>query len=133
MSAVAADTHVILWHLFEPGRLTPAADAALNAAKQAGSAIVRSTISVVEVRYLAEKGRIPSNYLTDLISAVTDSASSIVATPVTLDVARATEHIPRAIVPELPDRIIAATALVLGVPPVTADLRLRACPVPTVW
>jgi predicted nucleic acid-binding protein len=55
------------------------------------------------------------------------------AVPVTVEVARATEHIPRSIVPDLPDRIIAATALVLGLPLVTADRQIRAAPIPTIW
>jgi PIN domain nuclease of toxin-antitoxin system len=133
MSAVLADTHSILWFLFEPGNLTPAADAALTAAFRSGARIFVSTISPVEVRYLVEKGRLPAHYLDDLLAVIADPLTPIADRDVDMAVARATEHIPRGIVPELPDRIIAATALVHSLPLVTADTRLRAAPIPTIW
>ena len=37
------------------------------------------------------------------------------------------------VVPEMPDWIIAATALALGLPLVTRDLRIRSTSVPTIW
>ena len=45
----------------------------------------------------------------------------------------AVRQIDRVAVPELPDRIIAATALHLGVPLLTRDERIRVSGVPTVW
>jgi len=41
--------------------------------------------------------------------------------------------IPRAAIFELPDRIIAAAALYLGVPLITRDLQIRAAGLPTIW
>jgi len=49
------------------------------------------------------------------------------------DIARALYRIPRGIVPDMPDRIIAATALHLGVPLVTRDAAIRAAPITTIW
>jgi predicted nucleic acid-binding protein len=42
-------------------------------------------------------------------------------------------EISRADVPEMPDRIVAATALYLGVPIITRDGRIRASNLQTVW
>ena len=42
-------------------------------------------------------------------------------------------RVPRAVVPDLPDRMIAATALYMGLPLVIADHRIRAAGQPTVW
>ena len=42
-------------------------------------------------------------------------------------------RIPRSQVPELPDRIIAATALHLDVPLVTRDHTIQGAPVQTIW
>jgi predicted nucleic acid-binding protein len=42
-------------------------------------------------------------------------------------------QIPRDVVPDLPDRMIAATAVHLGLPLVTADHRIRAASLATVW
>lgn len=39
MSAVVADTHAILWYLFDPSRLLPAAVTALDDATAAGDPI----------------------------------------------------------------------------------------------
>ncbi len=42
-------------------------------------------------------------------------------------------QIKREEVPELPDRVIAATALLLGVPLITRDLQIQSSAVETVW
>jgi predicted nucleic acid-binding protein len=41
--------------------------------------------------------------------------------------------IPRADVPDMPDRLIAATATSLGVPLISRDGRIRASAVHTIW
>ena len=54
MSDVLADTHSIVWLLFDPSRLSPAADAALTTAAQSGKVTI-SAITLVEVNYLSGK------------------------------------------------------------------------------
>jgi PIN domain nuclease of toxin-antitoxin system len=44
-----------------------------------------------------------------------------------------TYAIPRNLVPDMPDRIIAATAVHLGVPLVSRDRRLQAAGIQTIW
>jgi predicted nucleic acid-binding protein len=51
----------------------------------------------------------------------------------TLAQARGLRDIPRDIVADIPDRIIAATALHLGVPLVTRDRRLQGAGIQTIW
>jgi predicted nucleic acid-binding protein len=58
---------------------------------------------------------------------------ALVAQPLTMDVAVALSRIPRDQVPDMPDRVIAATALALGLPLVTRDGRIRASGVETIW
>jgi len=53
--------------------------------------------------------------------------------PVNAAVVEALRNVPRSSVPDMPDRIIAATALHLGLPVVTADRRIQSCGIPTVW
>ncbi|HLA78333.1 MAG TPA: hypothetical protein VJU18_12195 [Vicinamibacteria bacterium] len=48
-------------------------------------------------------------------------------------IARCVALIPRESVPDMPDRIIAATALQVGVPLVTRDGRIRASGLDVVW
>jgi PIN domain nuclease of toxin-antitoxin system len=132
MSAVLADTQAIVWYLFKPTRLTPAADHALTQAERSGGILV-SAVSVVEVIYLVEKARLLPVVLTDLLSVLKDPARPIDALPLSLPVAEAVGLIPRAVVPDLPDRIIGATALAHGLSLVTSDAKLHAAPVVTIW
>jgi len=45
----------------------------------------------------------------------------------------AVHRMPRDLVPEMPDRIIAATALRLGLPLITRDRRIAAAGIKTIW
>ena len=133
MSAVLADTHVVVWYLFQPSRLSTAADAALSGAVKAGAVIHVSAITPIEVRYLVEKSKLPPSAHSDLMTALTDPSVALELLPIDLTVVRALDRIPRTVVPDLPDRIIAATALAHGIPLVTADRKIRAAPIPTIW
>lgn len=99
----------------------------------AGVPIYVATMSVVEVTYLVEKGRLQPPTLVRLRHALADPVSGLVAVALDLAVAQALAAIPRTAVPELPDRIIAATALHLTIPLVTRDQRIRASGVTTIW
>jgi PIN domain nuclease of toxin-antitoxin system len=134
VSSVLADTHTIIWALFEPTRLSEAAKAALRQAEAAESAAVCvSAISLVEVRYLVEKGTLSMDKWSDFLVAIRDSSLSLVVLPLEQLVACTIERIPRDSVPDMPDRIIAATALAHGLPLVTRDSKLRALQLPTIW
>ena len=50
-----------------------------------------------------------------------------------LAVARSLGKVPREKVPDMPDRIIAATALSLGVPLITRDAAISASGIETIW
>ena len=133
MGAVVADTHTTIWYLGQPERLSTAAQAALVQATQAGDPVYVASITLVEIRYLIEKGRLPSEALQRLDRAL-DAANSVIELVVLdRDIARALDRIPRGIVPDMPDRIIAATALHLGVPLITRDAAIRAAPITTMW
>ena len=133
MTAVVADTHVVFWHLSEPHLLSVNARNAFSQAISAGDPIYVASITIVESRYLVERGRIAVDALDRLLTALTDPHNALVLVPLDLRIALAVGQIPRADVPDTPDRIIAATALHLGVPLVTRDHRIRAAQVPTIW
>jgi PIN domain nuclease of toxin-antitoxin system len=132
MSDVLADTHTIVWYLSEVSRLSVPALAALTAAENTGRILV-STISFVELTYLVEKGKVDPAVLAELWAAVSDPTEPVDALPLSLDVIRMLNQIPRAIVPDMPDRIIAATAFAHQVALITADAKLHAAPIPTIW
>lgn len=133
MSAVVVDTHVVIWILFNPEKLSANALAALHGAIQSGEPIYIASISVVEVTYLVEKGRIPQAVLPQLFSELAEPNSGLRVVPLDLPIVQTLQNIPRSAVPDMPDRIIAATALYLGVPLVTRDLRILATSLFTVW
>ena len=54
-----------------------------------------------------------------------DPSEHLRVLPVTVDVARAVVQIPRSEVPDMPDRIIAATAVAHRLPVVSADTDIR--------
>ena len=92
-----------------------------------------STISIVEMTYLTEKQRIEKGELEGVLTAFADPASRLVAIPVNTAIAQAVVSIPRALVPDLPDRVISATAFALGIPLVTADRQIRSSSIETIW
>ena len=133
MIGVMADTHALLWHLLEPSQLSERAISSLRGAIRAGETIYASTISIIEVCYLVEKHRLPPETFDNLVLAFHDVEVSLMLLPVDEDVALAIERIPRDAVPDLPDRIIAATALTHNLPLVTADHKIRASRITTIW
>ncbi len=59
--------------------------------------------------------------------------SPLCLVPLDNGVARALRQIPRDIVPDMPDRIIAAIGLYLNVPVVTRDHHIQAASIATIW
>ena len=132
MSAVL-DTHAVLWYLENSEELSARARATIEDAVRGGRHVNVSVISVIEAVYLVERKKIPPGALQRLRSVLSDSSAGPAIVPVDALVADALENIPRAIVPDMPDRIIAATALHLGLPLVTRDRRLQAAGIQTIW
>ena len=115
MSSVVADTHAAVWFRSEPQRLSMAATVALDEADANGKIFI-SAITLVELCYLVEKGRIAAEVLQGIRDSLDDATTSFTLVSVDREVADAVERVIRAEVPDMPDRIIAATALHLGLP-----------------
>ena len=133
MSAVVADTHVVVWALLKQEKLSPDALAALQGAIASGDRIWLSAISVVEMAYLVEKKRLPGSAFDRLMAELSRLDSGLAIAPLDLPIAQAVRRVPREKVPEMPDRIIAATALYLGLPLVTRDLAIQSADLSVIW
>jgi len=133
MPGVVVDTHTIVWYLSRDSRLSPTAREALRAATAGGEFIHIPSICLVELTYLAEKGRLPSAARDALVAAIDDPASPCTLVPLDRPVSDALQLVLRSEVPDLPDRIVAATALSLRVPLISRDRKIRASQVQTVW
>jgi PIN domain nuclease of toxin-antitoxin system len=129
MRAVAADTHAALWYLEDDRRLTSAAAAALDGADR----ILLPSVCLVEITYLVEKGRLDAAVLPRVFAELDRLDTTLALAPLDLGVVLALPDIPRLHVPDLPDRVIAATARHYSVPLVTRDGAIRASGVETVW
>ena len=132
MSDLVIDTHIIIWALTEPHLLSVDAKAALVAA-EANGIILISSVTLIELIYLTEKGKVAAQALTLVREALDDLTTAYRLYEIDREVADAVALIPRSIVPDMPDRIIAATALHLNLPLVTADHKIQASQVQTIW
>lgn len=116
------DTHIWLWALLDPERLSPAVRAALASGE---NELWLSPISVWEALLLAEGGRIrvdtaPTEWVERMVRALPRREAAL-----THDIAVASRQL--TLSHEDPaDRFLAATAQVLGLTLVTADARLLA-------
>jgi PIN domain nuclease of toxin-antitoxin system len=133
MIAGVADTHTALWHLFADARLSAPARDFIDQAAAARRKIAISSIGLVEVVYLIEKNRLPARAYEDLRRALANPKHVLEEAPLTAEVVEAMRQVPRTDVPDMPDRIVAATGLYHGVPVISRDGRIRACNVQTVW
>jgi PIN domain nuclease of toxin-antitoxin system len=133
MSACVADTHAVIWYLMNDPRLSQPAFNAMQNAAAAGDHVFVSAISLVEIVYLIDKGRFPQSLLMGVLNTLNDPARELTLAPLDDEIAQIMQQIPRSTVPDMPDRIIAATALHLNLPLVTADHKIQAAQIQTIW
>jgi PIN domain nuclease of toxin-antitoxin system len=127
-----ADTHAGIWYLSSDPRLSATAKAFFDKAAQDRRKIALSTISLAEIIYLVEKNRLPASAFDDLKAALKNSSHVLQEAPFTGAVVEAMQKVAREAVPDMPDRIVSATAVFLGVPLISGDGRIRASNVQTV-
>jgi len=131
--ATVLDPRATVWYLTAPKKLSPAALQAVRGATHAGEPLYVPSITIVEVVYLVERGRLPAAAFTKLREALDSAESALTVVPLDSGVAEAVRRVSRELVPDMPDRIIAATALHLGLPLVTRDQRIRASGIEVIW
>ena len=132
MSAVL-DTHTVLWYLENSSELSALARKTIEDTVQDARHVRISAISLIETVYLVERRRLPLNALERLRSALTEPNSGMLIAAVDAGLADALPNVPRDVVPDMPDRIIAATALHLGLPLITRDRRIQSAGIQTIW
>ncbi|MDQ2745402.1 MAG: type II toxin-antitoxin system VapC family toxin [Chloroflexota bacterium] len=133
MLRAVADTHAVIWFLYGDPRLSKSALALIDEAATTGDQIGVSAVTLAEIVYLSEKGRIPPEALQRLLKVVDESLSVMRELPLDRAVVAVMTTINRDEVPDLPDRIIAATARLYEVPVISRDRQIRLSSVETVW
>lgn len=118
------DTHIWLWSVLDPGRLS---DRVASAVDDADTELWLSPISVWETLLLAEKGRLRldpggAEWIARQLQEVPLRDAAL-----TREVASASRQVEVGH-QDPADRFLAATAVVYGLTLVTADARLLSCP-----
>jgi PIN domain nuclease of toxin-antitoxin system len=131
--AAVLDTHAAVWYLLDSKKLSERVYSLIDGAASHGTPTYISAISLVEVVYLVERGRIAGDAFDVFVTALTRDNPALKVAPLDSQIAEALRQIPRKLVPEMPDRIIAATALHLKLPLVSLDRRLQAAGIETIW
>lgn len=133
MMAGVADTHTILWYLLDNPKLSAAARQFMERAAAAGDDIAVSTISLAEIVYLVEKGWLPKQVYSAVRAALSDPTNVLKEAPLSVEIVDVLHRVSRDEVPDMPDRIIAATAVYFGVPVISRDNRISLSNVRSVW
>jgi PIN domain nuclease of toxin-antitoxin system len=129
---ILVDTHVVVWLAFDKSKLSAKARVAIDDARQNGGGLAISDITLLELATLSSKRRIHldislESFLTEVEARFTVIAISGRACVRAL-------ALPAAYPKDPADRIIAATALVEGLPLLTADREIRRSKaLPTIW
>lgn len=133
MNDIVIDKHIAIWYFADASQLSKPAETAIDNAEANGIIFV-SAITIVELIYLTEKGKIPPDVLDLLRDALDDSTTAFRLIETSREVSDEVENIPLKTVPEMPDRIISATALHLNLPLVTKDHKIQVLQnIQTIW
>jgi PIN domain nuclease of toxin-antitoxin system len=132
-SLILLDTHVLVWWLSESPELSIAAKRAIRRYSGPGEIAV-SAISVLEIATAARRGRLQFTVPVEQWLSDMRCIPQLRLEPVSADIAALAGSLADPMHGDPADRVIIATAIVLGVSLVTADERLRSLPsVTTIW
>jgi len=124
MNGYVTDTHALLWYLTDDPQLSPKCKPIFEAADRGEAKVWIPSIVLVETVYLVEKGRIPDVMYARMMDIVEPPRLGYEVAPLDGQLIRWLVQIDRSTVPDLPDRVVAATALQRGLPLMSKDGRI---------
>jgi PIN domain nuclease of toxin-antitoxin system len=131
-AVILLDTHVVIWLAIEPARISRKARSLIEENRQRGEVLAISDVTLLEIATLEKKRRV--KFDTSLETFLSEVESRFAVLPITARVCVRAMGLPPAYPKDPADRVIAATALVEGVPLLTADDEIRSSRiVSTVW
>ena len=129
---ILVDTHVAVWLALDPGRISKQGKAAIDEARSTATGLGLADISLWEVAKLVSKGRIQLTVSVEAFLGELERRFAVL--PITGRVCVRALALPPAYPHDPADRIIGATALVEGVPLLTADREIQQSKaVRTIW
>jgi PIN domain nuclease of toxin-antitoxin system len=118
---ILLDTHILMWLLIAPEKLSPKAKKAVLAARKVGP-LGLSAISLWEIAWLAENKRIEIDVSVE--SFVKKCASYVQVLAISPEIAVRSVQFPNSYPKDPQDRIIGATAIVEGIRLLTPDTQI---------
>jgi len=119
---ILLDTHVLIWMSSDPARLSSKARQRLMEARR-DSGLAIASITLWELAWLAENRRIL--YSGSVESFVRETISRVAVKSMSPEVVAVAAHLPENYPRDPSDRLIGSTAIVEGMPLVTADEQIR--------
>ncbi len=120
---ILLDTHVVLWLAFEEAQISKLAAARISGARERGEGLAISDISLFELARAFKRERV--RLTISIESALADVETRFPVLPITGEISLRTLSLPENYPRDPVDRIIGATALVEGIPLITADRKIR--------
>ncbi len=128
---ILLDTHVLIWMSSDPQRLSKKAREAIREAR-AKTGIAVASITLWELAWVAENRRVVVSGSVE--SFVRETVSRVITREITPEIVALAVRLPADFPKDPAHRLIASTAIVDGIPLVTADERIRrAKVVQTIW
>ena len=126
------DTHVVVWSALEPDKLSKKAVVAIEDARNTDRPLFISDITLFEVANLIRRQRVVIQISLD--SFLEELESWLVVVSINRQIASLSVQLPDTYPSDPMDRLIGATAMVKGLPLITADERIRKSKVlETIW
>jgi len=120
---ILLDTHVVLWLAFEEARISRPAASKILKARESGEGLAISDISLIELARAFKRERVRLAISAE--SALSEVEGRFAVLPITGRISLRTLSLPEDYPKDPVDRIIGATALVEGIPLITADRKIR--------
>ena len=132
MKRYVTDTQCLLWYMAEDRRLPRATRPIFRAAEEGRAQILVPSIVMVEAIFLLQRQRVVESVISQLMQLTEETTSNFCVTPLNMTVVQSLRDFGPAAVPELSDRIIAATARAFELPLLTTDWVIEASGLVTV-
>lgn len=120
------DTHALLWHMTDDPRLSLRAKKIFD-----NDYIFIPCIVFFELLYLVEKKKIVTDF--DAFLSMVSASENYKVEPLCLPIIEKSRRIPREVITDPWDRLIAATSMHLQLPLITRDVRLRKIGLDVMW